>query len=151
MIVEFVVMINILVSSVIVSSIDRVWSVVRDFGGMPNWHPLIDRCRIEAGMSSDQVGCVRNFYLTDGSHVRERLLSLSDLDYEFSYNILDSDLSVRDYVAGMRLRRVTDVDHTFGEWWARFSCSPELEDEMRETISRGVFQAGFDSLNARFK
>ena len=91
-------MANVDVSSVVNADIDRVWAVVRDFNNMSSWHPLLDRSRIEEGAPSDQIGCVRNFYLKDGGNIRERLLSLSDKDYSFWYSILESPMPLTDYV-----------------------------------------------------
>ncbi|MEM7521545.1 MAG: SRPBCC family protein [Pseudomonadota bacterium] len=139
------------VSSVISADIGRVWSVVRDFNAMPHWHPLIDRSRIEEGAQPDQIGCVRNFYLADGGNIRERLVSQSDLDHSFWYTILDSPMPLTDYVAGLELLPVTDRNHTFGRWRATFNCALADEADLVALISAGVFQAGFDALNARFE
>ncbi len=143
-------MVSVDVSSVIEANIDRVWSVVRDFNAMPHWHPLIDRSRIEEGAPSDQIGCIRNFYLTDGGNIRERLLSQSDMDYSFWYTILDSPMPLTNYVAGLELHRITDGDRTFARWRATFNCASEDAADLSETISQGVFQAAFDALNSRF-
>ncbi|MEM1373670.1 MAG: SRPBCC family protein [Pseudomonadota bacterium] len=137
------------VSSVIGAGIERVWAIVRDFNNMPHWHPLLDRSRIEGGAPSDQIGCVRNFYLTDGGNIRERLLSLSDRDHSFWYSILESPMPLTNYVAGLELQKITDGDRTFARWRATFNCAPEDEDGLVTLIGADVFQAAFDALNAR--
>lgn len=143
-------MIDLLVSSVIPARIDRVWAVVRDFNAMPSWHPLIAESRIETGAPSDQIGCVRNFSTTDGGRIRERLLSLSDQEHSFSYSILDSDLRLLDYKAGLSLERITDGDATFGRWRATFRTPPGMEEELSRLVADEVFQAGFEALKSRF-
>lgn len=143
-------MTDIFVSAVIPASVARVWGVIRDFNAMPAWHPLIAESRIETGAPADQIGCVRDFTLTDGSRLREQLLSLSDSEHSFSYSILESELPLRDYVAGVRLRPITDADATYAAWWARFTCPPEREQELIDLVSQQVFQAGFDALKSRF-
>ena len=143
-------MTRVFVSSVIGAPTEAVWPVVRGFGEMPDWHPLIARARIEGAQPQDRIGCVRDFTLTDGGRIRERLLSLSDYDMAFSYCILESPLGVEDYVAELRLIPVTDGDRCFAQWSAEFACPAAREDELRETIGQGVFQAGFDALNKRF-
>ena len=45
------------------------------------------KVRQRQGLSPDQIGCVRNFDLTDGTNLREKLLALSDKDYAFAYQI----------------------------------------------------------------
>jgi len=139
-------MVKVFVSSVIPTSADKVWAVVRDFNDMPSWHPLIARSTIEGGRPSDCVGCIRSLTLTDGIRVREQLLSLSDFDYSFSYAIVESGLNVSNYVAGLKLTPVTDGNHTFAEWTAEFEATPGSEQETADMISREVFQVGFDAL-----
>lgn len=139
-------MVKVFVSSVISAPADKVWAVVRDFNGMPGWHPLITRSIIEGGRPSDSIGCIRCLSLADGVRVREQLLSLSDFDYSFSYVIVESGLNVTNYVAGLKLTPVTDGNQTFGEWTAEFETKPGSEQEMATMIAREVFQAGFDAL-----
>ena len=51
---------------------------MRDFNGLPKWHPMIRDCRIEEEQASDRVSCLRHFRIDDGCLLRERLLELSD-------------------------------------------------------------------------
>ena len=134
------------VSSVIDASADRVWSIVRDFNGLPRWMPLVADSRIEGGQPADKVGCIRNFNMRSGGNIREQLLSLSDYEYTCSYAILESPMGVRGYTATLKLTPVTDGDRTFAEWTAEFDCDPAREQELVDQIGTGVFQAGFDSL-----
>lgn len=143
-------MVKVYTSSVIGAPADRVWRVVRDFNGLPDWHPAIAESRIENAMPADRIGCVRNFTLHDGGRIREQLLSLSDYEYAFSYAILESPMGVENYVADFRLLPVTDGDKTFAEWSATFECAPERETELAEQVGNGVFQGGFDALKERF-
>lgn len=143
-------MIEVNVTSVVPAALDRVWAVVRDFNAMPSWHPLIAQSRIETGAPSDQIGCVRNFTLSDGTRIREQLVSLSDLDHSFAYKILEAEVPLQNYRAGLSLRTITDGDHTFGHWWAKFRTPLGQEDELAQMITNDVFQAGFDALKDRF-
>ena len=137
-------------SSVIAAPAARVWETIRDFNGMPNWHPAIAESRIEAGAPADQVGCVRAFRLRDGGSIRERLLALSDYDFSCSYAILESPMGVENYIATLKLTPITDGDRTFAEWSAEFDCAPEREAELITLIGTSVFQGGFDALKSRF-
>jgi hypothetical protein len=134
------------ISSVIDASADRVWSIVRDFNGLPRWMPPVADSRIEGGQPADKVGCIRNFNMRNGGNIREQLLSLSDYEYTCSYAILESPMGVRGYTATLKLTPVTDGDRTFAEWTAEFDCDPAREQELVDQIGTGVFQAGFDSL-----
>jgi uncharacterized protein YndB with AHSA1/START domain len=137
-------------SSVLAAPADRVWATLRDFNGLPDWHPAIAESRIEGNAPSDQVGCVRAFRLQDGGFLREQLLALSDYDLSVTYSILESPMGVENYVATLKLTPVTDGARTFIEWSAEFDCPPEREAELVEQIGGGVFQGGFDALKSRF-
>jgi hypothetical protein len=134
------------VSSVIDASADRVWSIVRDFNGLPRWMPVVADSRIEGGQPSDKVGCIRNFNMRNGGNIREQLLSLSDYEYTCSYSILESPMGVENTTATLKLMPITDGDRTYAEWTAEFDCDPAREHELVTQIGQCVFQAGFDQL-----
>lgn len=142
-------MVKIFVSSVLETPPDRVWSVIRDFNGLADWHPAIAMSRIENDEPADKVGCIRTLTLQDGGVVREQLLTLSDYDYVCTYSILSSPMGVRNYQATLRLVPVTDGGRTFVEWSAEFDCDPAREGELRQQIGQDVFQGGFDALKSR--
>jgi hypothetical protein len=139
-------MARVYVSSVIDAPIARVWEKVRDFNGLPRWHPRIRDSRIENGEPADRVGCIRDFYLQNGDRIREKLLGLSDYDYFCTYSILESPMPLTGYIATLRLTPVTDGDRTFAEWTAEFDCEPDAEEGLVTGISENVFQAGFTAL-----
>lgn len=136
-------------SAVIDAPIETVWKIVRDFNGLPNWHPAIARSEIEGGSSSSEVGCIRSFYLTDGAHVREQLLALSDADHSLSYSFVKPAFTVKNYVAGIRLLPITDGGRTFAEWTATFDEEPEDAGKYVEIVSTHVFAAGWAALRAK--
>ena len=142
-------MINVYVSSVIEATATAVWSQIRDFNALPEWHPAIADSRIENNQPSDRVSCIRHFHTKDGGLIRERLLALSDYDYTCMYEILESPMGVINYVATLKLTPVTDGDHCFAQWSAEFDCAPGRERELTEMIGQGVFQTGFDALKKR--
>ncbi len=143
-------MARVYVSSIIGAPAAEVWQRVRDFNGLPRWHPRIADSRIEDAWPPDQVGCVRNFRLQNGDQIRERLLGLSDYDMFCTYAILESPMSLEDYVATLRLTPVTDGDRCFIEWSAEFSCAVEVEADLVSGIGRDVFQTGFDALKRHY-
>ena len=143
-------MIKVYTSSVIDASADTVWSRIRDFNGLPLWHPAIADSRIENSEPSDRVGCIRHFHTRDGGTIRERLLGLSDFEFSCVYEILDSPMGVSDYVATLKLTPITDGGRCFAEWSAEFDCAEGREHELTQTIGTGVFQAGFDALKRHY-
>lgn len=144
-------MIRLYVSTVIEAGADNVWARVRDFNGLPQWHPGIADSRIENGEPSDRVGCIRHFHTRDGGTIRERLLALSDFDFTQTYEILESPMGVDNYVATLKLTPVTDGNRCFAEWSAEFDCDAGREQELTRTIADGVFQAGFNALKQLYR
>jgi hypothetical protein len=141
---------RIFTSSVIDAPAARVWERVRDFNGLPRWHPRIRESRIENGEPADKVGCVRDFNLQNGDRIRERLLGLSDYDMFCTYTILESPMPLTGYIATLRLTPVSDGNRTFIEWTAEFECEDGVADELATGIGTNVFQAGFDALKRHF-
>ncbi len=143
-------MAKIYISSVVSSPAAKVWARVRDFNGLPTWHPGIAESRIENGEPSDKVGCIRELRVRNGDRIREQLLGLSDFDMFCTYSILELPMGVENYVATLRLTPITDGQRTFLEWSAEFDCAPEREAELVGNIGGGVFQGGFDALKRQF-
>ena len=143
-------MVQVYTSSVIDASADTVWSRIRDFNALPQWHPGIADSRIENSQPSDRVGCIRHFHVRDGGAIREQLLALSDYEYSCTYAILESPMGVTGYTATLKLTPVTDGARCFAEWSAEFECEPGRERELTEAIGEGVFQGGFDALKRHF-
>lgn len=141
---------RIYISCVIDAEAGTVWSRIRDFNALPQWHPAIADSRIENSEPSDRVGCIRHFHTRDGGMIRERLLALSDYDYTCSYEILESPMGVANYVATLKLTPVTDGNRCFAEWSAEFDCAPGRENELSQQVGQGVFQGGFDALKRHF-
>lgn len=138
------------ISDVINAPIEAVWSIMRDFNGMPSYHPGIIRSEMEAGAQGDTIGGVRRLTLGPDAYVREQLLMLDDLAYAFTYKIIEGTLPVRDYVAGVRLSRVTAGSRTFAEWWADFEVTGGADRvQWIEQIGNNVFGAGFAAVAAR--
>lgn len=133
-------------STIIDAPVEAVWAVVRDFNGLPDWHPGATDSEIEEGLDADVVGCIRSFHLKDGAHVRERLISLDDSRYTFSYNFEKPAFSVENYLASMELLPATKTDQTFVQWWATFDERAEDAGKFVDIVSRDVFAAGLEAL-----
>jgi uncharacterized membrane protein len=136
------------ISAVIDAPIEAVWGIMRDFNGMPAYHPGIKHSLIEDGRPTDQIGCVRRLTLGEG-FVREVLLCMDDRNCVFTYEIIEGTLPVRGYIAGVRLHRVTQGNRTFAEWWADFEVVGAERDAVIAQIGKDVFAAGFTAVAAK--
>lgn len=144
-------MTQVYISSIINAPAQEIWRVIRNFNGLPDWTPFVAESRIEQNMPPDQVGCIRNFTLRNGSRIRERLLALSDYDLSCTYSILESDMGVENYIATLSLTPVTESNTTFAEWTAEFDCAEGREQALIQQIGQGVFQSAFNALKQRFR
>jgi hypothetical protein len=133
-------------SDIINLPVETVWAYARDFNGHHAWHPRIKDSVIEGGKPSDQVGCVRSFHVDDGGHLRETLLSFSDRDRSFTYDIIVSPMPVKNYIATFTCKPVTASNTTFVEWSAEFDVPPEREAEIKDVVGRQTFAAGIKAL-----
>jgi NADPH:quinone reductase-like Zn-dependent oxidoreductase len=138
-------------STVIDAPIERVWAVIRDFNSHDRWHAVVDKSRIEAGERSDQLGCVRNFTLKDGNHIREQLLTLDDREHRSTYCIVEATVPLQRYVATVTLKPVTDGNRTFWHWESTFATPPGMERELTEMVASGVYEAGFENLRRHLR
>lgn len=136
-------------SSVINAPVDEVWAITRDFDGFPLWHPAVNKSFIEEGYPADKVGCIRNFTLVTGETVRERLVTLCDINRICRYTLLDGPLPMRDYVATFQLTPVTDGNLTFVDWHAGFFTDAAEAESTSRRIEE-IFQEGFDAMKQRF-
>jgi len=138
-------------STVIDAPADEVWATIRDFNGLATWHGgLVASSEIEDGKSGDQVGAVRSFKLTDGTHLRERLLSHSDAERSYSYDFQKTPFDVDNYCATIRVTPVTDGNKSFVEWWTTFDCDRDRIGHWEDFFASQVFQGGLDALKQRF-
>ena len=133
-------------SIILKAPVETVWSMVRDFNGLPNWAAGIRSSRIEKGLDADVVGCVRAFHIANGTLVRERLLMLDDARHCFSYNFETPAFPVKNYLATLRLYPVTHTDQTFAEWEATFDEAPGDEGKYQKIVSNDVFATNFRNL-----
>lgn len=143
-------MASVTVSSVIPAPIDQVWARIRDFNGLPSWHPRMVESEIEGGLPADQIGCVRRFKIISGATIREKLLAFSDRDHSVSYSIIETPQPISNHKATLTLRRITDGDQTFAEWTATFDAPEGEADAVAAGMGTNVFQGGLNALKSAF-
>jgi hypothetical protein len=126
------------VSTVINAPIERVWRTMSDFNGLPAWMPGMKDSAIEDGKSPIAVGTVRCLSMAGtNTKLRERLEVFSP--------VLEGPLPVKNVVTTMRLRPITDIYGTLGEWSSQFETESGKEEEGVQFLAR-VFSSGFRAL-----
>ncbi|AKI01900.1 Polyketide cyclase / dehydrase and lipid transport [Hoeflea sp. IMCC20628] len=143
-------MTTVTISSIIDAPVEKVWARIRDFNGLPSWHPRMVESHIEDGKPATEIGCIRNFTLASGPKLREQLTAFSDDEFLTSYAIVETPQPISSHSATLQLRRVTDGDRTYAEWTATFDAPAEKADELAAGMGANVFQGGFNALQEHF-
>ena len=143
-------MANATVSSVIDAPIEKVWARIRDFNGLPSWHPRMVESEIEGGLKATDIGAVRKFKVASGATIREKLIAFSDADHLTTYSIIEHPAPITNHTATLKLERVTDGDRTFAVWTSSFDAPADKGDEIAKGMAANVFQGGFDALKSHF-
>jgi uncharacterized protein YndB with AHSA1/START domain len=131
---------NATASSVIDAPIEKVWARIRDFNGLPSWHPRMVESEIEGGKSATDIGAVRRF----------KVVAFSDADHLTTYSIIEHPAPITNHTATLKLERVTDGDRTFAVWTSSFDAPADKGDEIAKGMAANVFQGGFDALKSHF-
>jgi len=134
-------------SGIVETPPDTAWKIVRQFDGLPNWHPLVDRAVIEERESPQEVGAVRRQDLADGSQVAEKLLAIDELRRSYTYEFTDpGNIPVTRYRSTLRVTPITEIGHSLVEWYSTFDCASEDEEGLIKMLSDGVYASGISSL-----
>ncbi|TQJ97640.1 SRPBCC family protein [Achromobacter sp. SLBN-14] len=139
------------ITAIVNAPLDRVWPLFRDFNGLGGWHPGVAQSRLEEGGRHDAVGSVRHLTLKPSGFVREQLLMLDDPNTALRYSIIETDLPMRDYVAGISLHPVTEGGGTLVQWWADFRVEGARLSDVAEAVGQNVFAAGLAALEEKLR
>jgi uncharacterized protein YndB with AHSA1/START domain len=135
-------------AAIIEADADRVWSVLRRFGEIADWHPAIAESEVEGAVPDGTPGCVRVLRLADGGVLRECLLAVDEANHSFTYRFDEAPLPVDDYHLTVSLVPITGEPRSFIRWTAHFDVQPgHVPAEQIETI-RGLVAGGHDALAA---
>lgn len=143
-------MASVSVSTVIDAPVNEVWARIRNFNGLPDWHPRMVESEIEDGKRATDIGCVRKFKVASGATIREKLLAFSDDDHLTTYSIIEHPAPISNHTSTLKLERVTDGDRTYAVWTAEFDAPADKADDVAKGMGENVFQGGFNALKAHF-
>lgn len=133
-------------SVVIDAAIHRVWRAVRRFDGVADWNPGVTAALMESG-SPTEVGAVRKLDIVDGSVFRETLLAHSDLEYFYTYDIIESPLNCDNYISTHRFVEITEGNRTLGIWEGQFDCDPVDAPELEKIVGDSIYRDAQLALN----
>ncbi|MFN2322750.1 MAG: SRPBCC family protein [Trueperaceae bacterium] len=121
-------------------SAQRVWDVLRSFGGIESYLPMIARSEVRGS----GAGAVRMCTTQDGGRIEERLESLDDAAMRLVYTIVDGPMPIEDYHSTMRVEPAGD-DRCTVSWSCTFEAAPEAAAELRGLFT-GVYTDGLAGL-----
>lgn len=121
------------------ASADRVWQLVRDFGGLKAWNPGIESVAVEGS----GIGAVRTIKM-GGISLKERLEHLDDVDRTFRYSIIEGPVPVRAYLATVKVAEA-GPDRARITWGSRFEPQGASEADL-VGLFEGVYKGGIAGL-----
>lgn len=128
-------------------SADQAWEVLRDFGGIADWHPAIVKSGIEGEAGILGVGAVRRLELANGAVLRERLIEFDDGLRALAYVFEESPVPVDGYRAQVRVDEVADLaDRCVVCWSAGFKVREAGTEAEFEELVRGLIVQGHEGL-----
>jgi mxaD protein len=133
------------------ASASKVWGVVKDFGGINNWHPALAKTEIVEG-SDNAVGAVRLLTLKDGGTIKEKLLAYNAAGRSMKYEILEGALPVSHYSATISVKAAGKGKSTI-TWSGHYERKntgdnpgdKENDKAASDTIA-SVYQGGLDNV-----
>lgn len=135
-------------SSVFAGSADELWSLVRRFNGLPEWHPDIRSSEVVEAESEFAPGAIRVLTGTGGSVFRERLVALDDANRALTYEIIDSPLPVRGYRSTLQVWPVADTGGAFLTWQSTFDAAEGTSPEAAvAAITDGAYRPAIAALH----
>ncbi len=124
-----------------------VWDIVKDFGGLNNWHPMFSNDVIKSG-TNNQVGAVRTLTIKDGPSFDEQLMVWDDYERHYTYRVIDPNpLPIKNYSSTMKVMQlspgVTNVT-----WTSSYqnNSGGEMSDDDLIAFLNGAYQAGLEAL-----
>jgi len=129
------------------ASATNVWDIVKDFGGLHNWHPMFSNDVIKSG-TNNQIGAVRTLTIADGPSFDEVLVLWDDFKRVYTYEVIDPNpLPVKNYSSTMTVMQL-EPGVTNVTWTSSYenNSGGEMPDEELIAFLNGAYQAGLDDL-----
>ncbi|MEY2590135.1 MAG: hypothetical protein QOJ67_2119 [Acidimicrobiaceae bacterium] len=124
------------------SSVDEVWKLVGDFGG------LLEAMGMPVDLDGEGIGQTRTIQ-TGAEPMVERLEERDEAATRCVYSIVSGPFPVRGYRSTMQLSAVGD-GRTKLVWSSTFEPAEGTTAEDAAQMVRGVYQGGIAGLQARF-
>ena len=137
-------------SILINASPDKVWAIVKDFGGFQKWQPLITESKVE----KKGEDTLRALTLKSGGKVVERLKSIDEAAMKLKYEIVEGVVPVADYNSFIVVAKGSNPNESSVTWVGRFyrvyKLNPPIpagqDDETALKAVTEMYDAGLPAL-----
>ncbi|MDI9894528.1 SRPBCC family protein [Rhodococcus sp. IEGM 1381] len=126
---------------------DTMWKTIRQFDGLPAWHPDFGTSEIIDGAGDYEIGAVRVLTLNDGGEFRERLVGLDDSTRTLTYDIISAPAPVANYRGSMQVIPISDTKSSLVIWRSTFDPTDgsSAEDAAR-AMAEGAYAPALAAL-----
>ena len=124
---------------------ETAWAVLGDFNGLPAWLPIMTASELD-GTGTD-FGDIRILTLGDGGSIIEKLTNYDKQQMEYSYEIMDSPLPLKNYKSTIKVEPVGNQCKF--TWTSTFDADGASDEEVVGIIT-GVYKTGIESLTKMF-
>jgi carbon monoxide dehydrogenase subunit G len=133
---------------------EQVWAVVKDYGALAKWLPILASSKADKG---NEVGSVRTLVIKapGDPQLQEELLSYDDAGHTYHYEMKDHDpkiLPVSNYTSWLTVKD-DGKGGSLVEWKGAYyrgdqrnDPAPELNDDAANAAVKGIYRAGLDNL-----
>ncbi len=137
---------KVLVTEELQACAERVWELVRGFGGIMKWSgSAIESVSVEG----DGVGAVRTIGIAGGAQLQEKLEAHDDAHRTFSYSFVgELLLPLNDYYATMTIVD-TGPNQCRVEWESTFTPNGVSEEQARGMVE-GIYKNGIAGIKNVF-
>jgi hypothetical protein len=98
------------------ASPDKVWAIIKDFGGFQKWQPLVTDSKVE----KKGEDTLRTLTLKSGGKVVERLKGIDEEAMKLKYEILEGAVPVADYNSFIVVAKGSSPNESSVTWVGRF-------------------------------
>ena len=120
-------MLNVKLSVSLASPAKKVWDVIGNFNGLPDWHPWVSRSVLEPALA----GVGRRIMVDGGKagprELTERLVAFDASKLEYAYTIIAGPIPFKDYVGVFKVVPDGPDQCTF-EYRGEFRTAPGFTD-----------------------
>ena len=129
---------------------DKVWAIVKDFGGFQKWEPLVTDIKLE----KKGEDTLRTLTLKSGGKVIERLKGIDEEAMKLKYEIIEGAVPVADYNSFIVVTKGSNPNESNVTWVCRFyrvyKLNPPIpagqDDESALKAVNEIYDAGLPAL-----